>query len=231
MQEVDAPLKQILLRLVESGHGRDLLLVAEEVHIHLMVPLIQRQIDAVEQQIAHGPVLVMETVNIHIGHHQEGGVSRGILEIRIQHPLQRRQVGEGIGDHLQIDLVQLHMDSLRPLFLGGQGMNPKRRVVRSTQSQVGLDVFQAPHRDVVVWIQAEGVEGQDGLIGIEAKAHTALLLLLGTHTQIHAHLSCSILIEQVGIRIAPTQSAIYARAEGGLLPVFLFDHLRLIAQA
>ena len=116
MQEVDISLKQILLRLIEGGHRRDLLLITEEVHIHLVVARLQRQINPIEQQISHRSVLVVKAVNIHIGHHQEGGVGRGILKIRIQHTLQGGQVGERLGNHLQIDLVQLDVYGLCLLF-------------------------------------------------------------------------------------------------------------------
>ena len=109
-------------------------------------------------------------------------------------------------------------------------MNPERRVVCSTQSQVGLDVFHAMHRDMVVRIQLEGRESQNRLIRIKTETHTALLQLIRTQAYIDTHFPGAILIQQVGIRIILAQPTFYARTKRCLLPVFLFDHLRLIAQ-
>ena len=99
-------------RLIQGCQSTDLLLVSEEVGIHLMIPGFQRQIDRIQEEFAHPFLLIEQIVDVGIGHHHEAGIGRGILQRGIQDPLHIRQIGESLGKHREVDLTQFDMDRI-----------------------------------------------------------------------------------------------------------------------
>ena len=99
-------------RLIQGCQGTDLLLVSEEVGIHLMISGFQRQINRIQEEFAHPFLLIEQIVDVGIGHHHKAGIGRGILQRGIQDPLHIRQIGESLGEHREVDLTQFDMDRI-----------------------------------------------------------------------------------------------------------------------
>ena len=172
----------------------------------------------------------MQTVYRHSRGNQIRAVRGYILEVPVEYPRHSRQVlREGARDFPQIYLRYFRMYLLhRPIF--HVRMHPERGIPLTRQHYIRPDVFLIFIQDVVIRVEREPVECQNGRIREEMQPD-GIAHLPYPHPEEHARTVASIGVPEEGLRVVLLQRSVHAEGKRRLLHVGVFPHISPIRDA
>ena len=119
MRHVERSVQMIFFpHLIKGSRRHHFVLIAEEVHIDLVLVIRQREINGTEHQFPYPSAFIDQIVDIRIDHHQERTVRRRVLHVGTQYPLHGRYLRKCFRDNVQVDLAQFEMQFLHLVLFG-----------------------------------------------------------------------------------------------------------------
>ena len=79
---------------------RNLVTVAEKVHVDLMLLVAKWQVNSVEHQFTYPSPFIEQAVDMSVRHNHEAAVRRGILQVGAKHSSHGREVRESLRDRI-----------------------------------------------------------------------------------------------------------------------------------
>ena len=85
---------------VDGRDRRNLVTVAEKVHVDLMLLVAKWQVNSVEHQFTYPSPFIEQAVDMSVRHNHEAAVRRGILQVGAKHSSHGREVRESLRDRI-----------------------------------------------------------------------------------------------------------------------------------